>query len=305
MKLMKNYRTVKCNLCGADNYSVLYEAQYDMEKDEDISVKFRSSGDETLIDRVVKCNDCGLIYINPVLDPSMVLEGYRKGTDETFVSQNEARKKTFTKCLKLIEKYCKKPGKILDVGTAGGAFLHICKQKGWEVSGCEVNEWLCKWGKKNYRIPINSGTLFDQKYKASSFDVITLWDVLEHTPDPKKVLKECNRILKPGGLLIINIPDIGTWIAKLMRRKWVFLLSVHLFYFTKKTIIKMMENSGYEVLRINPHFQFLEFSYIFKRAQTYIGKIALFGLKMINIFGLGKLMIPYWMGQTLFIMRKK
>lgn len=301
----KNYNSISCNLCGADDYLVVYEAKYDQEKDEDLAVKFRSSGDETLVDQVVKCNRCGLSYINPVLDSSIVLEGYSEGKDETFVSQNDAREKTFTKCLKVIEEYYPKRGRILDIGTAGGSFLHVCKGYGWEVAGCEPNKWLCQWAKDNYKIDVLPGTVFEQPYQEASFDVVTLWDVLEHTPDPRKVLEECMRLLKDDGLLIINFPDVGSWIAKMMKRKWVFLLSVHLYYFDKKTISQMLSAVGFEIVKIKPHYQFLEIGYIFKRAEAYVGKVASFSQRMVNFFGLGKIMIPYWLGQTLVVARKK
>jgi len=276
-----------------------------LEKHKDLVVKYRSSGDETLIDQVVRCRDCGLVYINPVLDAQMILAGYEEGTDETFVSQNAARERTFAKCLKTIEKYCPQKGRILDVGTAGGAFLHVCKERGWDVAGCEPNRWLCQWAGEHYGIPVSPGTLFDQHYAEGSFDVITLWDVLEHTPDPNKVLTECRRLLKPQGLLVINYPDFGSWIARLMNRKWVFLLSVHLFYFDKKSMARILTNNGFESRVVRPHFQYLELGYIFSRARAYIGLLALWAQKGVQTLQLDKYLVPYWMGQTLVVARKE
>lgn len=303
--MRENYKPVNCNLCGADDYTVLYEARYEEEKDKDLARKFRSSGDEALIDRVVRCTSCGLAYINPVLDGSVIIEGYRKETDETFVSQNHARERTFAKCLDLIENYCPGRAKVLDIGTAGGAFLQVCKQRGWQIAGCEPNQWLCRWAKDNYGIDVAAGTLFEQSYQSASFDLVTLWDVLEHTPDPNAVLRECSRLLKPGGVLVVNYPDIGSWIARIMNRKWVFLLSVHLFYFDKKTMRCLLEKSGFEVIKIKPHFQFLEAAYIFKRAQAYMGGIATIGRNALERLRLDKALIPYWIGQTLVIAKKR
>ena len=84
---------------------------------------------------------------------------------------------------------------------------------------------------------------------------MTLWDVLEHTPDPKSEVREAHRLLNDEGLLVINYPDIGSWIARVMGRSWVFLLDVHLYYFTRATIRKLLEDAGFEVVRIRPHFQ--------------------------------------------------
>jgi len=267
--------------------------------------KFRSSGDETLIDQVVKCNNCSLIYINPQIKPELIFKGYSEGEDPNFVSQAKGRELTFSKGLKIIEHYTKnKKGKMLDIGTAGGSFLHVAKNNDWEVYGCEPNKWMCNWGKKNYKINIKPGDVFMQKYKDNFFDVVTLWDVLEHTPDPLKTLKECNRILKPNGLLIVNYPDIGSMLSKIMKAKWIFLLSVHLFYFTPKTINAILKRSNFSVLKIKPHFQNLALGYLVFRMEAYSKLLHKLGKIFIKITKTDNLLIPYWLGQTLVVAQK-
>ncbi len=301
----KMFETVHCNICGKNDYTVIYEAQPEKEKDKDLKEKFRASGDESLVDQVVKCNNCGLVYINPRLKEELIVEGYSEGSDENFVSQADAREATFTSSLKEIEKQRPQKGKILDIGTAGGSFLAAAKKRGWEVSGCEPNKWMAAWGKKNYGIDIKPGTLFDQKFKTETFDVVTLWDVIEHTGDPSKVLKECNRILKKDGLLVINYPDFGSWIAKGTKRKWAFLLSVHLYYFTPETIKKILEKCGYEMIKLKPHFQKLELGYLLFRMQAYNSFISKIGGKIAKGLHMDKLRIPYWLGQTFVVAKKK
>jgi SAM-dependent methyltransferase len=160
---------------------------------------------------------------------------------------------------------------------------------------------LAEWGSKHYNITVHPGTLFDLNLNEGSFDVVTLWDVLEHTPDPKAVLQECRRILKPGGILVVNYPDIGSSIARLMRRKWVFLLSVHLYYFTLQSIREMLKITGFDIVRQKKHWQILELGYIFFRMQAYVSGPAKLGSSIIKAIGMEKVQIPYWMGQALVI----
>ena len=108
----------------------------------------------------------------------------------------------------------------------------------------------------------------------ASCDVATLWDVLEHTPDPKAVLVECRRALKPDGLLVVNYPDIGSLVARMMRRKWVFLISVHLYYFTLPTIGRMLELTGFHVIEHWQHWQRLGLGYIFRRMEPVVPRTA-------------------------------
>lgn len=299
---MKSIEHVKCDLCGSNNYKIVYKGVPDEEGD--IAEKYKSSGNEISADQIVKCNKCGLMYVNPRLNPKLIIKGYSEGSDENFVSQAKGREKTFRKSLKFIEKYAKK-GKILDIGTAGGSFLYVAREKGWKVYGIEPNKWLCKWGKKHYNLDIEQGTIFDVKYKSNYFDVVTLWDVLEHTPNPKEVLIEVNRILKRGGLLVVNYPDIGSWIARLMRSKWIFLLTVHLYYFTPKTIKKMLNKTGFDMFKIKPYFQTLSLGYLVFRMKPYSKFLHKVGDKLVKLLRIGNIQIPYWLGQTLVLARKK
>lgn len=305
IKQNKSFENVRCNLCGSNSYSIVHEARYEDEKDEDLAMKFRASGDEMLIDQVVKCKKCGLVYINPRLIPNLIIKGYSEGSDETFVSQVDARERTFKDSLKLIEKFAPKKGSILDIGTAAGSFLAAAKKRGWIVNGCEPNKWMVNWGNDKYGLKIKNGTLFDQNYKKNSFDVVTLWDVIEHTPDPSKVLKECNKILKDNGILVVNYPDIGSWLAKSLGRKWLFLISVHLYYFTRRTIRRILEKNGFEILTIKPHFQKLELGYLLFRAGAYSKLLSKIGVKVAEALKLEHKQIPYWLGQTFVIARKK
>ena len=304
------FEPVVCNLCGKDDYIVVYKDKYEkIETEQGLVNKFKSSGDETLIDQVVKCKHCGLMYINPRIKPELIIQGYSEGTDETFISQVEGREKTFARGLKFIEKYAlkneKKPGKILDIGTAGGSFLHVAKQAGWEVHGLELNKWLCNWAKEHYDLDIQSGTLFEQHYPDNTFDVITLWDVLEHVPDPSAILQECNRILKEGGVIALNVPDSASWMAKILQSKWVFLLSVHLYYFTPSTMKKILEKNNFSLLAKKPHFQILQLGYLTMRMKAYSPFLHKVGATFVKLLHMKNLQIPYWLGQTLFVAQKK
>ena len=104
---------VPCNLCGADDYEIIYSASYDKISQQELAEKFRSSGDELLLDQLVQCKRCGFKYINPRIRQELILKGYSEGTDENFISQADARELTFDKCLEYIEKFTEgKKGKL-------------------------------------------------------------------------------------------------------------------------------------------------------------------------------------------------
>ncbi len=294
---------VNCNLCGSSEYKIIHKGLKD-EEGTDLKKRYASSSNTIGNDQIVQCKNCGLKYVNPRLMDDEIVNAYSEGSDELFVSQVRGRELTFSKALKKIEKYSSK-GNILDIGTAGGSFLKVAKDKGWEVHGVEPNKWLCEWGKKNYGINIKQGTIFDNDFKKESFDVVTLWDVLEHVTDPKKTLEESNKLLKQEGLLVVNYPDIGSLVSRLMGKRWIFLLSVHLYYFDKKTIRKMLEKTGFEVIKMKKHFQSLSLWYLVYRMKAYNKFLYRLGNKIVNTLHLNNFLIPYWLGQTLVIAKKK
>ena len=300
--------SVPCNICGSLEAHILQAPKYDLESmaGADFTRTFSSSSNERLNHRLVACARCGLQYVSPRLRADVVLEGYEGGTDELFVSQARGREITFGKCLDLIERVWAAPrGRLLDIGTGSGAFPFMASKRGWLADGCEPNRWLCEWALAEYGLPIRPGTVFDQNYPAKTYDVVTLWDVLEHTPDPKAEVAEARRLLRDEGLLVVNYPDIGSWIARLMGRSWVFLLDVHLYYFTRATIRKLLEDAGFEIVRIRPHLQRLALGYVLHRAGPYVGFPARLAERLVRAVGLANWQVPYWMGQTLVIARRR
>jgi 2-polyprenyl-3-methyl-5-hydroxy-6-metoxy-1,4-benzoquinol methylase len=297
--------SISCFLCGADDFDVVYEAQFDREKDVDPVVKFRASGDELLIDQLVKCRRCSFQYVNPRVRGELIFAGYTEGDDPTYVSQIDARERTFTHSLREIEQAIGGTGKLLDVGTAAGAFVAAARARGWEAEGCEPNKWLVQWGTAHYGITIRQGNVLDQQYPEGSFDVVTLWDVIEHTLNPREMLEHCRRLLKPGGVLVVNYPDIGSSIARVLGRRWLFLTSVHLYYFDRTTIARMLSATGFQVEAMRPHWQRLELDYVLRRGALLSPALSKASRSVVRFVRAGKLHIPYWLGQTFVIARCK
>jgi SAM-dependent methyltransferase len=295
---------VPCGLCGADDVDVVYAARYDLHDVPDLVATFRASGDELLVDRLVKCRRCGLHYIHPRLRDDLIVAGYTQGDDPVYVSQLAARERTFAASLAEIERLAGGPGRLLDIGTAAGAFVAAAVRRGWEAEGCEPNRWMAEWGAEHYGIRIRQGSVFDQRYDAGSFDAVTLWDVIEHTPDPRAVLEHCHTLLKPGGLLIVNYPDIGSWMARMLGRRWLFLTSVHLWYFDRRTIRRMLEGTGFAVDVTRPHYQRLELDYVLFRGSVLSPSLSRAARAVVRGVGLGRTQVPYWLGQTFVAARR-
>lgn len=301
MKNIDYFEEISCNLCGCSEYKIMYKPQ---KNDFDPGKIFSASGGIMGTQQIVRCKECGLVYVNPRIKRDIVLNAYSDAVDELYVSQEEGRHLTFKKALKLVEKYYPNKGRILDVGTAAGFFLNVARQSGWETYGVEPSKWMSEWGNKRFDVNIKNGILREAEFPDNFFDVITMWDVLEHTADPMKEIAESNRVLKKNGIIIINYPNVGSTLAKFAGSKWWFFLSVHLYYFTPKTISKYLEKNNFMPLKSKRHFQSLNLEHLTKMVGLYSKGLSKLGLKVITGLKIGNWQIPYYASQTNVIAKK-
>lgn len=231
---------MKCKVCGSSQRKRLYSI----------------SGFQ-----VIRCLNCGLIYRYPQPGEEELAQLYNKNY---FLSEDPLRWgyrnyvkmkkfiiKTFEYKLKIIERY-KKRGRILDIGCATGFFLEIAKKKGWETHGVELSDYAASYGREKMGLDIKTGDLKKAGYKKRYFDVVTMWDILEHTLHPLEELKEINRVLKRNGLVFITVSDIESFIAKIMGRRWFGFTKIreHLYFFSPRTLKMIVEKAGFDVLKI-------------------------------------------------------
>lgn len=289
---------VPCDLCGGTDHEVLRPARESNRSSKDLERIFRASSDVPLVDRLVRCRGCGLVFVSPRVQAGAIVDSYSAGDDPTFVSQAEARERTFGESVARIERLTGGPGRVFDIGTAGGSFLAAARARGWQVDGCEPNRWLAAWGKSHYGIDIRPGPLTDHDLPAAAYDVVTLWDVVEHLPSPSAILERVKTLVKPGGYLFLTFPDIGSPSAKYLGRFWPFLSSVHLYYFSKTTMREMLKKHGFEMIETHPHTQRLELGYVLHRAGDVLGAPMRMLSKVANAAGAGRSHVAYRLGQT-------
>ncbi len=307
---LTNYlETLRCPLCQDDQYTVIIKADYPSNVGEEALLKFySSSSDHQLMDQLVCCKTCTFYYLNPRIKSSIILESYKSAVDPTFIEQDPMRIHTFSRSLKkVLRRFHITPDRsktVLDVGSAGGAFLKAATDLGFSGVGVEPSQWLCEAGRTTYGLDLRPGFLSDHSFPPQSFFMITLWDVLEHMTDPEPVLGSLHGLLKNNGYLLVNVPNYDSWARRLMQRKWPFFLSVHLSYFTDESLTRLLDRCGFRLIEITPHFQTLALGYAVKRAAGILPLIKPFE-KLLNWIGLGRVPFVYNMGQSLFVAQKK
>lgn len=199
---------------------------------------------------VYRCRECGLAFAVgefPRLD-SIYDANYYKHHANRYLKMTPAEEAIHNRRLHAMNSHIASPGKLLDVGCATGHFLHLATQQGWEVSGLELSQFSAEQARKQYGLDVQIGTLETHRFPESFFEAITMWDVLEHVPDPVKTFAEVSRILKPGGIFAFSTVNIASINARLQKEKWRYLdPPEHLYYFTPGVLKKMLKDTGFSI----------------------------------------------------------
>lgn len=149
-------------------------------------------------------------------------------------------------------------GRCLDVGCATGLFPKMLKDRGYAAEGVELNPATAEWGAKHYGLPIAVGSLEQVSSREGSYDLITLTEVVEHTPNPAEFLVSVNRLLRSEGLALVTFPDITAlksryyqWLAKLTGREWLWVtchVPLHTWEFAYKTAQATFRKAGFRIV---------------------------------------------------------
>jgi 2-polyprenyl-3-methyl-5-hydroxy-6-metoxy-1,4-benzoquinol methylase len=221
-----------CNVCGSTDVAVL--------------ARHSRSGKPL---RTVICKDCGLAWSDPMpLNPKSYYEDeYRLEYKGTFTPKPKHILRAGKVALirrKLLDNLLAKHKKILDVGTGGGEFAYLLKSQGHEVNGIEPNKGYAEFSRQEYGLDIQVGFIQDIQQPEESFDLITVWHVLEHTENPCAVLTKLHALLKQQGVLVVEVPTIE---STCQSPKSTF-HEAHIFNFNLGTLCKLGEKVGFTVL---------------------------------------------------------
>jgi SAM-dependent methyltransferase len=216
---------------------------------------------------IVECKQCGFRYTNPrpkidVLS-SFYTEEYFKDERhfEKFYNKDNTIKQqsdNYTNRVLDIESHVQKRGKLLEIGAARGAFLDKMKKRGWDVRGVEISGDAVKLGKELYRIDIFQGT-FAEFETNEKFDVICMYQTLEHVPDPKFIVEHSYELLNKSGIIIIEVPNIESIENKVSGRLKFerYDLPRHLNHFSPLVLKKLLESSGFSVIYCDNYIPFI------------------------------------------------
>ncbi len=233
-----------CPNCGQNDFTVLFDSNMnDGDFQKGMETVYMLPGDK--YGRHVKCRNCQLIYVNPIEKASKINEDYSKMESSDAPIIRRSRLLAAKSQVGLIKKY-KRGTSLLDIGCGEGFFLFNASKAGYTITGIELSQDAAAYAKREFSLDVETRHFEESQFPENCFDVITLWQVLEHLPYPLTTLKEVYRILKPGGLIVLSTPDVGGIPARLLGRRWWNIRRIHINQFTTKNLRHILKNAGFK-----------------------------------------------------------
>lgn len=207
---------------------------------------------------LVQCESCGLVYVaeQPVADELYALYGetYFKNDDSgevgytDYIKDERNIRKTVNRRFDHIEKFVQ-PGRLLDVGCAMGFFIDEASKRGWQVEGQDISHYATEYVKNRFGHMAHHGSLLQLDLPEGAYDLVTMYDVIEHVPDPKGYMQRVAELVKSGGVFELATPDVGSIPARLTGKRWIGykLSDEHVYYFSVKTLTRMLDEAGFDV----------------------------------------------------------
>ena len=238
---------VECNFCGNKNRD-----------DFDVVLKERKMKKAPLESgfQLVCCNKCDLMFVNPRPKIEYLSRyyheewyGYGEGVIHRSSESNSTNNYFKWRCEK-ISKYCSS-GKVLDVGCQTGGLLECFYDRGYDVYGVELSDSYRKFCADQFGFMVFKD-LFDVPFKNDSIEIVSFLHVLEHVPNPRQHMKKAYDILKPGGLLVIEVPSADSLMFRIFKRNlWGLMIPMHLYQFTSDVLINQLKLTGFHIMEIN------------------------------------------------------
>jgi len=234
---------INCPLCGAEKSELFLKTRD----------RFNLKGEFKF--EIVTCAGCKFTFLNPRPTPESISAFYESEDYQPFLSTQSGltfwdriyltvRSFTLAGKRRKISKL-KSSGSILDMGCGTGEFLHEMQQHGWRVEGLEMEKKAAEFARTEYNLSVRTQELQDCDFPDKSFDVITLWHVLEHLYEPKESLKKMRNLLKDDGFILIAVPNISSFDARFYKKNWIALDAPrHLFHFTPETMRAFCKTAG-------------------------------------------------------------
>jgi SAM-dependent methyltransferase len=199
----------------------------------------------------VRCAECGHMQLDRFPSDEELDAAYADAASDAYVEEEAGQRYSFASVLERIERYAPERGSLLDVGCWVGFLLAEADRRGWsECVGIEPSTFASEYARDRLGLDVRTEELFTADLEPGHFDVVVLGDVLEHLTQANAALERIAELLRPGGLLALELPDAGSRVARMLGPRWWSVIPTHIHYFTRSSAATMLRRHGYVPLYV-------------------------------------------------------
>ena len=240
--------TNKCDICGCEEL-----LNYSMGK-EIIRLEELAPGNFKVTDKdygrsveTVKCRDCGLVQPKYMLDSRDIVKLYANVEDDSYLATSDIRgNSNYRQVNKLINKFSKNRGSLLEIGAGSGGLLNTLKQEFGHIYGVEPNKKFCQFARERYGLLLdNIG--YEDISENRKYDIILALDVMEHSVSVRHFMDKVSQLLADEGIAIVSTPNKNSFAARLLGKKWWHIRPPHLYYLDDRSFKILMDAAGFEI----------------------------------------------------------
>ena len=238
----------RCPVCDSPSINPYKESSFDYPALSKEQIKITDK-DYGMTWDLSRCSRCTHVFANPRPTQSFISSLYSEVEDPLYQAEAEGRENNFDRILACLDNLHPEQGKLFDVGAATGILLNLAQQRGWSPDGIEPSSWAAQVVSHEYGLDLLQGDFETAVLPADDYTAVSMVDFIEHISHPLAAMQKAHEILIPGGTLCLVTPDIKSAAAKISGKKWWHFRPGHLGYFTKKSLMTLVERTGFQVVR--------------------------------------------------------
>jgi SAM-dependent methyltransferase len=245
-------QATRCAICGTTGNAIqLYPANFDLAALNPAVFSPRRMPDRIHY-RMVICNACGLVRGDPTAAPEILSRLYRQ-TTSNYAAEVDLLQRTYGQRLAGLANYGVQKGTLLEIGCGTGFLLEEALAQGYaEVRGVEPSVSAVSQASPRVRTNIVCDIMRQGLFEPEQFDVVCLFQVFDHIPDPGTLLDECWRVLKPGGLILCLNHNVQAVSARLLKERSPIVIIQHTYLYSPQTIARLFTAHGFAVCHVRP-----------------------------------------------------
>lgn len=265
----------RCLYCGSDDLVIRVRGDdYGMPAVQSYAC---TAADHGRFEAVVGCQGCGLMTIRPWPDRQKLAAYYSEVVDKTYAALESFRRRTYSRALGKLARagFDWRPGtRVFEVGCYTGVFLDEARRRGWTVSGCEPSRWAFERasGRLGNGVVHNLSVEELEPRAVGAVDVVFMWDVIEHLYTPWRELERVAEFLRPGAWLVLTTMRSDAMIARLLGRRWPWIMPMHLWYFTRSTLNRLLSAAGFEARLFTTYSHVVSLGYVLDKLAAMLGR---------------------------------